>query len=313
MRVFVAGASGAVGRQLIPQLIAAGHQVVAMSRLPEEGDSVRSLGAAPVAVDAFDRRAVIKAVKLAEPEVIVHQLTALTGVGDYKNFDAGFALTNRLRIEGTDHLLEAAASAGTRQVIAQSYGNWNYARTGTRPKTEDDPFDPAPPRNQSNTLEAINYVEKSVIAAEGIQGVALRYGNLYGPGTGFAADGAIVATIRKRGFPIIGNGAGVWSFIHVHDAAAAVVAAIQAGAQGAYNIVDDEPAPVAVWLPELAKALGVKPPRHIPVWLGRLFVGEVGVSMMTQIRGASNAKAKRELGWKPLYSSWRQGFQTGLV
>jgi nucleoside-diphosphate-sugar epimerase len=251
-------------------------------------------------------------VKLAEPEIVIHQLSALTGVGDYKNFDAGFAMTNRLRTEGTDHLIEAARASGTRRVIAQSYGNWNYARTGSGPKTEDDSFDPKPPRNQAETLAAIRYLEKSVVGTDGIQGVALRYGNLYGQGTGFATDGAIVATVRKRGFPIVGNGNGVWSFIHVDDAASAVVAAIKCDAQGIYNIVDDEPASVAVWLPELARILGAKTPRHVPVWLGHLAVGQVGVSMMTQIRGASNAKAKHELDWKPSHASWREGFRTGL-
>jgi nucleoside-diphosphate-sugar epimerase len=312
VKIFVAGASGAIGTRLVPQLVASGHTVVAMTRSPQHDSPLREAGAEPVVVDAFDRAAVVEAVKRAEPEVVVHQLTALTGVNDFKNFDDGFALTNRLRTEGTDHLLEAARAAGTRRFIAQSYGNWNYERTGTGPKSEEDPLDPTPPRNQTKSLEAIRYLENAVLSAGGIEGIALRYGNLYGPGTGFAADGEIAATVRKRGFPIVGDGAGVWSFIHVDDAALATVAAIQRGATGVYNIVDDEPAPVAVWLPELARALGAQPPRHVPVWLGRMAVGEVGVSMMTQIRGATNAKARRELGFQPSYATWRQGFRTGL-
>jgi 2-alkyl-3-oxoalkanoate reductase len=312
MRVFVAGASGAIGKRLVPQLVQAGYTVVAMTRSRQNASSLRELGAEPVVVDAFDRAGVVEAVRRAEPEILIHQLTALTGVKDFKNFDREFAMTNRLRTEGTDILLEAARAAGTRRVIAQSYGSWNYERTGTGPKTETDPLDPTPPRNQTKTLEAIRYVEQSVLGADGIQGVALRYGNLYGPGTNLAADGDITAMVRKRAFPVVGNGAGVWSFIHVDDAASATVAAITRGAPGVYNVVDDEPAPVAIWLPELARAVGAKPPFRIPVWLGRLATGEVGVSMMTQIRGASNGKARRELDWTPRYPTWRLGFRTGL-
>ncbi|MGZ3637525.1 MAG: NAD-dependent epimerase/dehydratase family protein [Ktedonobacterales bacterium] len=312
MKVFVAGATGAVGKQLVPQLIASGYEVVAMTRSPRHTGVLSKMGATPVVVDAFDRAAVIDAVQRARPEIVIHQLTALTGVKNYKNFDDEFALTNRLRTEGTDHLLAGAQAAGARRFIAQSYGNWNYARTGTALKTEEDPLDPTPPRNQTQTLEAIRYLENAVLTTDGIEGVALRYGNLYGPGTGFAADGDIVASVRKRALPIVGDGAGVWSFIHVADAASAAIAAIEHGAPAVYNIADDEPAPVATWLPELARILGAKPPMHIPAWLARTIVGEVGVSMMTQIRGTSNAKAKRELNWKPGYSSWRQGFRTGL-
>jgi nucleoside-diphosphate-sugar epimerase len=236
-------------------------------------------------------------------------------VKNYAKFDEEFALTNRLRTEGTDYLLAAARTVGARRFIAQSYGNWNYARTGPKTglKTEEDPLDPTPPRHQQQSLQAIRYLENAVvIAADGIEGVALRYGNLYGPGTGFALDGDIVATVRTRGFPIVGDGAGVWSFIHVDDAAAATVAAIQRGVPGVYNVADDEPAPVRTWLPALAQAVGAKPPRHIPAWLGRLVIGEVGMSMMTQIRGVSNTNARRELDWTPYYATWRQGFRTGL-
>lgn len=312
MKVFVAGANGAVGKPLVSQLVAGGYEVIAMTRSPKNVDLLRTLGAEPVVVDALDRSALIEAVKRAEPEVIIHQLTALTDMKDFKRFDDEFAMTNRLRTEGTDNLLAAAQAANTRRFIAQSFGNWNYARTGTKPKTEEDPLDPNPPQNQTQTLAAILHLEHAVVGASRVEGVALRYGNLYGPGSGFATDGSIAALVRKRSMPIIGSGAGVWSFLHVDDAAAAAVAAIQHGAPGVYNIADDEPAPVSVWLPDYARALGAKPPYHIPVWLGRLFVGDVGVSVMTQIRGASNAKAKRELGWTPRFATWREGFRKGL-
>jgi 2-alkyl-3-oxoalkanoate reductase len=255
----------------------------------------------------------VRAVTRAAPEVVVHHMTGLTGARSFKRFDDDFALTNRLRTQGTDHLLEAARASGAQRFIAQSYGNWNYARTGTMVKGEQDPLDPSPPANQRRSLEAIRYLEAAVLGAEGIEGVALRCGNFYGPGTGFALDGALAELVRRRRLPVIGDGAGVWSFVHMDDVAAATIAAIGHGAPGIYNVVDDEPAPVAVWLPELARALGARPPRRVPVWLGRLVAGEVGVSMMTQIRGASNAKAKRELGWRPRYPSWREGFRTGLA
>jgi nucleoside-diphosphate-sugar epimerase len=312
MKVLIAGASGAVGRPLVRQLLAGGHEVIAMTRSSRNADELQALGATPVTADALDRRSVRDAVAAARPSVVVHQLSALTGAKDYKHFDREFAMTNRLRKEGTDHLLEAARAAGVRRVIAQSYGNWNYERTGSGPKTEEDALDPAPPRNQRETLAAIRYLEKAVLGTDPIEGVILRYGNLYGTGTGFAINGDIVARIRKRALPIVGDGAGVWSFTHVDDAASAVLATLGDPAAGVYNIVDDEPAPVAVWLPELARAVGAKPPWRVPTWVGRLAVGEVGVSLMTRIRGASNAKARRELGWSPKFPSWREGFWTGL-
>jgi 2-alkyl-3-oxoalkanoate reductase len=312
MKIFVAGASGALGRRLVPLLVDCGFDVVAMTRSVEKARTLHDLGAEPVVADGLVRSDVTAAVRRSEPEVVIHQMTGLTGVSGLRNFDKGFARTNRLRTEGTDNLLAAAVAAGARRFIAQSYGNWNYARTGTTLKTEEDRLDPTPPRNQTQTLKAIHYLENAVLTTDGIEGIALRYGNLYGPGTGFAADGDIVASVRKRALPIVGDGAGEWSFIHVADAASAAIAAIEHGAPGVYNVADDEPAPVATWLPELARILGVKPPMRIPVWLARTIVGEVGVSMMTKIRGTSNAKAKRELAWKPGYSSWRKGFRTGL-
>ncbi len=312
MRVFIAGATGAIGKRLVPRMIAAGYEVIAMTHSPQRVESLRAAGAHPIVADALDPSAIMRAVRDAEPEVVIHELTALTGVKNYKRFDDEFALTNRLRTEGTTYLLAAAQAAGARRFIAQSFGNWNYARTGTGPKTEEDILDPDPPRHQRQTLAAIRDLERAVCGATNIEGIALRYGNLYGPETSIAIDGDVVAMVRKRALPIIGDGAGVWSFIHVGDAAAATVAAIQRGAPGVYNIVDDEPASVALWLPELAKAVGAKPPLHIPVWLGRVATGDVGVSLMTQVRGASNLKAKRELGWTLSYPTWRQGFRTGL-
>jgi len=312
MDVFVAGGSGAMGRRLVPQLLVAGHQVVAMTRSSRNAEWLRRVGAQPVIADALDRDAVMDAVKQAAPEVVIHQLTGLTGVKSYRKFDREFALTNRLRTEGTDHLLEAARAVRARRFVAQSYGNWNYARTGSGLKTELDPLDPAPPANQVRTLEAIRYLEQAVLEADGIEGIALRYANFYGPGTGIALDGDIVEQVRKRRMPIVGDGAGVWSFIHMDDAAAAAMAAMERGAPGIYNVVDDRPAPVREWLPALAESVGARPPRHVPVWLGRLAAGEVGVSMMTRIRGTSNAKAKLELGWSPRYPSYLEGFGHGL-
>jgi nucleoside-diphosphate-sugar epimerase len=312
MKVFVAGGTGAMGRRLVPQLLAGGYEVVAMTRDEGKAPWLRRLGAQPVVADALDGAAVAGAVKASKPEVVIHQLTALTGVRSFKNFDKEFALTNRLRTEGTDYLLKAAQAAEVRRIIAQSYGNWNYERTGSAVKTEQDPLDPTPPANQVKTLQAIRYVENAVVNADGIEGIALRYGNFYGPGTSLDLGGDIVTQVRKRKFPIVGDGAGIWSFAHMDDAAAAAIAAIEHGRPGVYNVADDEPAPVAKWLPDLAAVVGAKAPRRVPVWLGRLAAGEVGVSMMTQIRGTSSAKAKAELGWSPRYRTYREGFRDGL-
>jgi nucleoside-diphosphate-sugar epimerase len=309
MRIFVAGASGAVGGRLVPMLVNGGHDVVAMTRSPQKADALRALGAEPAVADGLDRGAVMQAVVGAEPEVVIHQMTALSQIKSMKKFDDEFALTNRLRTEGTDHLVEAARAAGVRRLIVQSYGNWNYERTGTGLKTEDDPLDPNPPANQRRSLDAIRHAERAALE---FGGIALRYGAFYGPGTGLSRDGDMVELVTKRKWPIVGDGAGVWSFVHIDDAASATMAAMERGAPGIYNVVDDDPAPVAEWLPALAAALGAKPPRRVPVWVGRLAVGEVGVSMMTQIRGASNAKAKRELDWTLRYPTWREGFVSGL-
>lgn len=315
MKVFVAGATGVLGRALVPQLGARGHDVVGMTRSASKQDLVRSLGARPVVADALDPDAVARAVASAEPEVIVHQLTALSGDFDMRHIDRFFATTNRLRTEGTDHLLAAAHAVGAQRFVAQSYAGWPAARDGGPVKGEDAPLDPAPPKQLRDMLAAIRHLEDAVVGAGWLDGVVLRYGGFYGPGTTLSADpdAAHTAAIRKRQFPLVGDGGGVWSFIHVQDAAAATVVAIERGARGIYNVVDDEPAAVREWMPELARILGAKPPRHVPRWLGRLLAGEAAAVMMTEVRGASNEKAKRELGWQPGYASWRQGFAEGLA
>jgi nucleoside-diphosphate-sugar epimerase len=300
MRVFVAGASGAIGTRLVPQLIDGGHEVIGTSTSPRNADRVRALGADPIVLDLLDPGAVRKAVLEAEPDAIVHQATALADARFSKNLDRTFAQTNRLRREGTDALLAAARAAGVERFVAQSYASMRYARVGPPVKTEDDLLDPNPVEGMRETCDAMTYLDEAVTAAGGI---ALRYGGFYG-----APNDGLIEPVRKRQFPIVGNGDGVSSFIHLDDAAAATVLALEYDGPAVYNIVDDEPAPVREWLPVLAEALGAKPPRHFPVWLARLFAGDAGVMLGTESRGASNAKAKRELGWTLRYPSWRQGF-----
>ncbi len=319
MKVFVAGATGALGRALVPQLVARGHEVVGMTRSASNQDLVRSLGAHPVVADALDPDAVAQAVASAEPEVIVHQLTALSGklsARDMRHPDRSSAatMTNRLRTEGTDHLLAAGRAVGAQRFVAQSFAAFRFARTGGPVQTEADPLDPNPPEALRDALVGILHVERVVTTIEWGEGLVLRYGGFYGPGTAIslAPDAVMAAPVRKRRFPIVGGGGGVWSHVHIDDAAAATVAAVDHGRPGIYNVVDDDPAPVREWLPVLASALGAKPPRRVPRWLGRLAAGEMATVMMTEVRGASNEKAKRELGWKPRYASWRQGFAHGL-
>ncbi len=314
MKVFVAGATGVLGRALVPRLVAAGHHVVGMTRSASKQDLVRSLGASPVVADALDRDAVARAVAAAEPEVIVHQLTALSGDFDMRHIDRFFETTNRLRTEGTDHLLAAGRDVGVRRFVAQSYAGWPAARTGGPVKDEDAPFDPDPPRQLRGMMAAIRHLEEAVIGADWLEGVVLRYGGFYGPGTTLSADPAAAhsVAIRKRRFPVVGDGGGMWSFVHVDDAADATVVAVQRGRRGIWNVVDDDPAPARDWLPELARVLGAEPPRRVPRWVGRLLAGEAATVMMTEVRGASNEKAKRDLGWTPRYASWRQGFAHGL-
>jgi nucleoside-diphosphate-sugar epimerase len=314
MKVFVAGATGAVGRALVPLLVKAGYDVVGTTRSPDRAAAIGAMGAEPAVVDVLDRDVVTAAVGAARPDAVVHQATALAGLGNnMRRFDREFALTNRLRTEGTDNLLAAARAAGARRFLAQSFAGWPYAREGGTIKTEDDPLDPDPPASMRLTLEAMRRLEAAVTDAEGLEGLALRYGGFYGPGTSLALDGELVEVIRRRRFPIVGRGTGVWSLVHIDDAAGATAAALERGAPGVYNVADDAPAPVSEWLPELSRILGAKPPRRVPVWLGRLVAGDAAVSMMTQIRGADNAKAKRELGWTPIWATWREGFRRGLV
>ena len=312
MRIFLAGATGAVGRRLLPMLVGAGHDVVGTTRSPRRARAVEAAGAEAVVLNALDRDAVLSAVAAAKPDVVIHQLTALAGPAKLRRFDDYFAQTNRLRTEGTDNLLAAARAAGTRRFVAQSYTGWPNPRTGTAVKTEDDPLDPQPTAASRRTLAAIRYLESTVTAAGDIEGVVVRYGSLYGPGTALGINGELLEMVRRRRLPIVGGGTGVWSHVHIDDAAAATLLATQQGAPGRYNIVDDEPAPVWQWLPELAAAIGAKPPRRLPAWLARPLLGEHGISLMTAIRGSSNAKAKRGLQWELSYPSWRQGFRTGL-
>lgn len=304
MRVLVAGASGAIGTRLVPQLVDHGHEVIGTCRSPDKTERLHGLGAEPMVLDLLDPDAVRKAVVDAKPEAIVHQATALADLSDFKHFDRSFAQTNRLRTKGTDALLAAAREAGVRRFVAQSYANHRYAREGGLVKTEDDPLDPTPVPAMRETEAAMTYLDRAVTAAGGI---TLRYGNFYGD-----PDDGLVQAVRTRKFPIVGDGGGVWSFIHLDDAAAATVLALEHDGPGIYNIVDDEPAPVSEWLPVAAEAVGAKRPMRVPKWIGRLLAGEAVTIMMTEVRGASNAKAKRELDWSPRYPSWRQGFAEGL-
>jgi nucleoside-diphosphate-sugar epimerase len=300
MRVFVAGATGAVGTRLVPQLVERGHEVIGTTRSSGKGDRLRLLGAEPVELDLLDREAVLDAVRDAQPDAIVHEATALSDLSDFRDVDKQFAVTNRLRTEGTDALLAAGREAGVRRVVAQSYAGWPFAREGGPVKSEEDPLDPHPVSAMHETLAAIEHLEGAVAEAGG---VVLRYGALYG-----SPEDAQIEPVRKRRFPVVGDGGGVWSFVHLDDAASATALAVEHGEPGIYNVVDDEPAPVREWLPALAQALEAPPPRRFPRWLARLFAGEAVAMMMTESRGASNAKAKRELGWRLRFPSWREGF-----
>jgi nucleoside-diphosphate-sugar epimerase len=308
MKVLVAGATGALGKQLVPKLVAAGHQVSGTTRTKAKFLMLRDLGAMPVELDALDPDSVARAVAAAEPDVIVHELTALSGELDMRHFDRNFAQTNRLRAEGTDHLLAAGRAIGIERFVAQSFAGWPTTRVGGPVTTEDDPLDPTPAESMRQSHDAIRHLEEAVTGAAWTEGIVLRYGGFYGPGTSMDHDGQFVDLIRKRRLPVVGDGGGVWSFIHIEDAADATLAAIERGRRGVYNIVDDEPAPVAEWLPAAATVIGARPPRHVPRWAGRLLAGEAATFMMTEMRGASNEKAKRELGWQPRHATWREGF-----
>ena len=307
MRVFVAGATGAIGRQLVPRLVAAGHEVHGMTRSESKQAVLREMGAVPVVADALDADQVADAVGRARPDVIVHEMTALSGVMRYS--ERAVAPTNLLRTEGTDHLLSAGHAVGVQRFVAQGVAGFGaYRRASGRANSEEQPLDPAPVRDMRETVAALRHLEEAVVGADWTEGIVLRYGAFYGPGTSLARGEEQFEAVRKRRLPLVGDGGGVWSFVHIADAAEATVAAIEHGSRGVYNIVDDDPAPVAEWLPALARTLGAKKPMRMPRFLARLLAGEAGVWMMTEIGGASNAKAKRELAWRPTHPSWRQGF-----
>jgi nucleoside-diphosphate-sugar epimerase len=314
MRIFIAGAGGAIGAQLVPQLLDKGHEVVGLTRSEAKRGQIEALGATAVVGDALDPDSVARAVAEAEPQVIVHEATALAGNINIRKFDQSFALTNRLRTEGTDNLLAAGRAVGIEAFVAQSFAGWPTARDGEAVKDESAPFDPNPPHGMEHSLAAIRRLEAAVTGATWTRGIVLRYGGFYGPGTslGLHPEGEQITMARKRMLPVVGNGAGFMSLIHITDAAAATVAAVERGAPGVYNVVDDDPARSGELIPVLAQAIGAKPPRHLPRWLARLLAGEAAVTMMTESRGASNAKAKRELDWSPVFASWRRGFAEGL-
>ena len=310
MRVFVAGGTGVIGRQLVPQLVARGHQVTATTTSAAKLASLERIGAEAVVMDGLDAASVGAAVAAARPDAIVHQMTAISaahaGKPDFRHMDRWFAITNRLRTDGTDHLLAAAEATGVRHVVAQSAAINNGSRHGGWVKTEEDPLEPATGTRMSALADGIRHLEEAVVRAGG---AVLRYGGLYGPG---ATDDQ-VELVRKRMFPLVGGGTGYMSWVHTMDAASATVLALERHATGVFNIVDDEPAPASEWLPYLAECAGAKPPLRVPAWLARMLAGDVAVAMMTQGRGFSNAKAKRELGWEPRYPSWRTGFKEELA
>jgi nucleoside-diphosphate-sugar epimerase len=312
MRVFVAGATGAVGARLLPLLVSAGHSVVGLTRTPVKAESIRRAGAEPVVADALDETALRDAIMAARPEVIVHELTSLSGSNDLRHFDRTFAVSNRLRTEALASMLRVAILAGTRRLVVQSFCGWPYARIGDHLKTEEEPLDPQPPRQLKSTLDAIRYIESTVPNAGEVEGLVLRYGAFYGPKTGIF-DGQIVQQLRKRRMPLIGDANGWWNFLHIDDAAEATAIAVNRGSRGIYNIVDDAPAPVFEWLPTLAKMAGAEPPLRVPKWLARIIAGEHLVTMMTECRAGLNTKAKHDLSWQPRYPSWRQGFAKVLA
>jgi nucleoside-diphosphate-sugar epimerase len=305
MHVFIAGGTGAIGTRLIPQLVERGHRVTATTRDPAKLAALRRLGADAVVVDGLDGAAVGEAVASAAPDAVVHQMSSLAGKLDPKHFDRSFALTNRLRTQGLDHLVAAAQATGVQHIVAQSFTGWPNIRSGGWVKDEEDPLDPEPPKAQRESLAAIRYLEETVQKEDG---TVLRYGGFYGD-----ASDAMIPLVRKRQFPLVGGGTGYTSWVHLDDAASATVLALEQGARGIFNIVDDEPAPASEWLPYLADCVGATPPLRLPVWAARLAAGEVAVSMLTRTRGSSNARAKRELGWELRWPTWRQGFRHGLA
>lgn len=311
MKVFVAGASGAIGRYLVPQLVAAGHEVTGMTRSEESAAALRSAGATAVVADVFDAQRVRSAMAEADPEVLVHQLTALPTRLDPRKMKGMYEATNRVRTEGTRILVDAARAAGVRRIVAQSIA-FLYAPAGEMVKDEDGAvFQPAP-EPFGTAVGAVLDLERQVTEAEGMEGVVLRYGWFYGPGTFYAKDGSTADDVRRRRQPVVGKGEGVFSFVHLEDAASATVAAVEGAPTGVYNVTDDEPAPIRDWLPAFAEAIGAKRPLRVPVWLAKLVAPRMIVDLATTLRGASNARFKREFGWEPRYPSWRQGFREGL-
>jgi nucleoside-diphosphate-sugar epimerase len=309
MRVLLAGATGTLGRRLLPMLVEAGHDVVGTTRSPEKLDVIAHAGAEAVVMDGLDASSVDATVDAGRPDVVVHQMTALATIaGNLRRFDDEFAQTNRLRTAGTDHLLAAATRSGVKRFVVQSFTGWPNARSGPMVVDETAPLDPSPSKASARTLAAIEYLERTVPQA-GVDGIVLRYGAFYGPGTGLGQGGDLADMVARRRFPVVGGGAGIFSFCHIDDAASATVAALDRGAPGVYNVVDDHPAPVREWLPYLAALLGARPPMRVPAWMARPLVGDFGVGMMTTTRGSSNAKARAELGWQPGYPSWREGFR----
>jgi nucleoside-diphosphate-sugar epimerase len=301
-----------MGRALVPLLVRAGHDVVGMVQRPRSAEVVHSLGAEPRTADVLDAAAVLSCFREVRPQVVIHQITAIPAALDMRRFDRDFALTNLLRTEGTRHLVAAAVDVGATHFIAQSFAGWTYGRKGngkSKLKTEEDALDPDPPRPLRTTLDALKSLERGVLSESRVTGTVLRYGAFYGPHTSIAKDGSIVQAVRRRKLPLVGDGAGVWSFVHIDDAASATAAAVESGRGGIYNVVDDEPAPVSEWLSFLAHCAHAQPPRHVSAWMARLLIGEHVVAMMNEIRGVSNAKIKRELDWTPRWPSWREGFR----
>ncbi|MCB0190742.1 MAG: NAD(P)-dependent oxidoreductase [Anaerolineae bacterium] len=310
MKIFIAGATGAIGRYLLPRLTEAGHEVTAMTRSQNRMEQIRQAGAKPVVCDVFDRDHLKQAMVTAQPEIVIHQLTNLPQQIDPRRVEQALAQTNRLRTEGTEILMEAAKAAGTRRFIAQSVAFY-YAPTGSLPATEDEQLYKNAPADFANIVHAVDQLEHTVLNTPGIDGTILRYGYFYGPGTAYAEDGSFTQEVRRRRMPIIGNGNGVFSFVHVEDAAIATILALN-NKPGIYNIVDDEPAPIREWLPSYADMLNAPRPMRLPKLIGRLAAGRFGVYFMTEQRGASNKKAKEVLGWRPRYPSWRDGFRAAL-
>ena len=323
MKILIAGASGAIGRSLVPLLVRAGHDVVGVVQRPRSAEVVRAMGAEPRIADVLDAAAVLSCLREVRPEVVIHQATAIPPNLDMRRFDRDFALTNLLRTEGTRNLLAAAADVGTKQFIAQSFAGWTYGRTSNggktiktprtaKLKTEDDPLDSNPPKKMRATLDALKALERAVLSESRITGTVLRYGGFYGPHTSIAKDGAVVQALRRRKLPMVGDGAGVWSFVQIDDAATATAAAVESGRGGVFNVVDDEPAPVSEWLSFLAHCAHAQPPKQVPAWLAGMLAGEHVVAMMNEIRGVSNEKIKHDLGWTPRWPTWREGFREAL-